>query len=101
MSDIKWYSPDKPTPREQCPCFDFVSLAERGSYLVCPICFWEDDGQDITEIDVPSGSNRGLTLREGRDNFEKVGAFHTEMVEHVLAPELRISFKHRPRENPE
>lgn len=29
-----------------CPCCRFRTLATRGEYSICPVCFWEDDGSD-------------------------------------------------------
>ena len=60
-----WYSPTDPTPREVCPCCDYVSLAERGAYLICPLCDWEDDGQGGRLV----GS--GYSLAEARENFAR------------------------------
>ncbi|HEY5317723.1 MAG TPA: CPCC family cysteine-rich protein, partial [Solirubrobacteraceae bacterium] len=33
-----------PAPRFTCPCCGFLTLPdpERGSYEICPVCFWED-----------------------------------------------------------
>jgi hypothetical protein len=94
----KWYEPADPTPRHQCPCCDFVTLPERGSYLICPICFWEDDGQDLDALDEPSMPNHGITLREGRANFLKFGACEQEMVQHVISKSKRSRFEYRPRD---
>lgn len=99
---MKWYEPEDSTPREQCPCCDYISLPERGNYLICPICFWEDDGQDIDELDVSSGPNHGITLRQGRTNFVEFGACEKEMVKHVISAEERKGFKRKirkPEEN--
>ena len=52
----------------QCPCCDYFSLDERGGYDICRICFWEDSGQDLDELDEHSGPNH-QTLREARANF--------------------------------
>ena len=93
----QWYVPEDPTPREQCPCCDYISLAERGNYLICKVCFWEDDGQDIDEIDEESAPNHFITLRQGRKNFKEFGACEKEMLEHVLPPEEREIFDYRPR----
>ncbi|SUI45190.1 CPCC family cysteine-rich protein [Shewanella baltica] len=94
---IEWYEPEDPTPREQCPCCDYISLAERGNYLICPICFWEDDGQDIDDVDEPSGPNHSITLRQGRDNFHSFGACEEEMVKHVIPEQERSKYVHQPR----
>lgn len=95
---IEWYAPDDPTPREQCPCCDYISLAERGNYLICSICFWEDDGQDVDELDMGSGPNHGITLREGRENFKSFGSCEREMLEHVLPESKRTGYEFKPRD---
>ncbi|MGJ8639852.1 MAG: CPCC family cysteine-rich protein [Opitutaceae bacterium] len=93
-----WYEPEDPTPREQCPCCDYISLPERGNYLICKVCFWEDDGQDIDELDVGSGPNHGITLREGRMNFKEFGACEKKMLPHVVSKEERKEYAYRPRD---
>jgi len=62
-----------PERRHQCPCCDYYTLAQRASYEICPVCYWEDDGQDMDGLDVVSGPNH-ITLREGRANFASIGA---------------------------
>lgn len=98
--DLLWDGPVVPEPREQCPCCDYIALAERGSYQICPVCFWEDDGQDIDEPDTPSGPNHGLTLRDGRRNFALSGACEPDMARHVLPPDQRGRFRLQVRELP-
>ncbi len=88
----KWYKPKDPTPQHQCPCCDYITLPERGNYLICPICFWEDDGLDLDNRDTPSGANR-MTLTEGRANFVKFGACELKMVENVIAIGERNNYK--------
>jgi len=95
-SPFQWYQPKDPTPREQCPCCDYYSLPERGNYLVCPICFWEDEGQDLHDTDEYSGPNH-MTLQEGRENFTSIGACDKEMLKHVLPIEKRVLFKYKKR----
>jgi len=93
----QWYAPADPTPRHQCPCCDYVSLPERGNYLICKVCFWEDDGQDLDRLDEESGPNHGLTLRQGRLNFEKVGACDPKMLKYVLPIAERKRYVRKPR----
>lgn len=35
-----------PAAGYRCPCCQFRTLHERGGFELCPVCFWEDDGQD-------------------------------------------------------
>jgi len=92
----EWYEPEDPTPREQCPCCDYISLAERGNYLICPICFWEDEGGDVDELDSYSGPNH-MTLRDGRANFKLFGACDDKMKKNVLPENERKYFEYKPR----
>ena len=57
----------------QCPCCDYYSLSERGVYLICPVCYWEDDGQNMDQLDEVSVPNH-ITLRKARENFKAIGA---------------------------
>ncbi|OUR86912.1 hypothetical protein A9Q81_27645 [Gammaproteobacteria bacterium 42_54_T18] len=74
-----------------------MSLPERGNYLICPICFWEDDGQDVDELDVDSGPNHGITLRQARITFKEHGACEVEMIENVIPENERVNYKYVPR----
>jgi hypothetical protein len=99
-NDLQWYEPADPTPRHLCPCCDYVTLSERGHYLICPVCFWEDDGQDLDSLDQESGPNHGITLRKGRANFKKFGACEEAMVQNVVSIADRNRFEYRPRVTP-
>ena len=58
-----------------CPCCRFLTLLERGGFEICPICFWEDDGQDDANADlVRGGPNGRLSLTQARKNFKAFGA---------------------------
>lgn len=46
------------------PCCGFITLTERSAYEICPVCFWEDDGQDDHDADhVRGGPNGRSPLR--------------------------------------
>ena len=52
-----------------CPCCLFTTLGERGGFEICPVCFWEDDGQDDHDADVVRGGPNGvLSLNAARTN---------------------------------
>ncbi|WP_449063638.1 CPCC family cysteine-rich protein [Planomonospora algeriensis] len=70
-----------------CPCCGFRTLNERGMYEICPVCFWEDDGQDEHDADeIRGGPNRGLSLTQGRRNFAAFGASNKRDVGKVRGP---------------
>ncbi len=87
-----------------CLCCGSKTIVERGMFEICPVCFWEDDvyidfeqpidykdgvpifdcKYDESEImDLPSGANNGLTLREGRQNYLEFGACEKSMLQYV------------------
>lgn len=83
---------------KQCDCCDYFTLAVKGEWEICPVCFWEDDSLgDAIEWDVQSGANHGLSLREGRANFRRLGACCEEMLQHVLSAEARGRLRSSPR----
>lgn len=70
-----------------CPCCGFVTLLRRGWFEICPVCFWEDDGQDEDDADaVRGGPNRDLSLTQARANFREFGAYSMEALRHVRRP---------------
>jgi len=70
-----------------CPCCRCVTLSERGGDEICPVCFWEDDGQDDHDADVVRGGpNYSLSLTQARTNFARIGAAETRVLEFVRLP---------------
>jgi hypothetical protein len=60
------------SPTLPCPCCDRLTLSERGGFEICPVCNWEDDGQDDLDAHVARGGpNGGDTLWEARTSFLK------------------------------
>jgi hypothetical protein len=83
---------EPPTNAAQCPCCDYFSLSSRGEYEICELCFWEDDGMDIGDLDQYSGPNH-ITLRDARENFRRIGACDDRAVAHVLPEGDRVRFR--------
>jgi hypothetical protein len=71
-----------------CPCCKYKTISERGEYDICPICFWEDDGNNNPAKG--SGPNH-MTLGEGQANFVKYGAVSERELEFVN-PEAKKYF---------
>jgi Cysteine-rich CPCC len=42
-----------------CPCCGYRTLPQEagGTYALCPICFWEDDGVQLDDPDYEGGAN--------------------------------------------
>lgn len=70
-----------------CPCCRFLTLSERGGFELCPVCDWEDDGQDDQDAHVVRGGPNGvLSLEEARRNFAAFGACNETARAHVRSP---------------
>ena len=77
----------------RCPCCFCRTLDERGGYGICPVCFWEDDGQDDYDADIVRGGPNGpLSLTRARANYRQFGACEVTMRCNVRAA--------RPDESP-
>jgi hypothetical protein len=65
----------------RCPCCGCKTLSERGGFEICPVCFWEDDGQDDHDADdVRGGPNGALSLTEARVNYRRFGACEERLI---------------------
>jgi len=74
-------------PPFSCPCCGNRTLGEREGYEICPVCFWEDDGQDDHDADiVRGGPNYDLSLTAARENFKRIGAADPRNLPHVRPP---------------
>jgi len=82
---FKWYCQqiEKEKPRAKfhgkflCPCCYMPTLTRNGGWDTCPICEWEDDGQDSDDADiVRGGPNQSYSLKEARENFAKFGSMY-------------------------
>ncbi len=70
-----------------CPCCGFLTLGERGGFEICPVCFWEDDGQDDADAAlVRGGPNGSLSLEQARTNYRAIGACEPRCKQHVRPP---------------
>jgi hypothetical protein len=73
--------------KHRCPCCKFKTLPGRADYDICPVCFWEDDGQDEAEADeVWGGPNGNLSLRQAQKNFAAIGAIEERVRRFVRKP---------------
>jgi Cysteine-rich CPCC len=71
----------------RCPCCNCRTLTERGCEELCPVCFWQDDGQDNHDADeVRGGPNYELGLTQARKNYQEFGASNRRRLQHVRKP---------------
>ena len=75
----------------RCPCCDFISLFQKNSFEICPVCFWQDDTLDSEGY---SGAN-SIKIQEARDNFKKYGACSEDMVENLLPKSLIDKYRRK------
>ena len=79
--------PNARVAAHRCPCCRYQTLDERGSFEICPVCHWEDDGQDDPDADeVRGGPNGSLSLAQARPNFDAFGACDLEARRRVRPP---------------
>ena len=85
---ISWVlKPSEEAKTYRCPCCNYKTLCGRGGYEICPVCFWEDDGQDQPDADIVLGGPNGtLSLTEARSNFQRLGAIEERLQAYVRLP---------------
>lgn len=70
-----------------CSCCGYKTLDELGSYIICPICFWEDDPSQSDNPDL-SGANR-VSLKDAQKNYIEFQVCELEMKRFVRAPKAK------------
>lgn len=79
--------PSSEQAEHRCPCCHYRTLHERAGFEICPVCSWEDDGQDDPDADgVRGGPNGLLSLTQARRNFESFGACNSKARSFVYPP---------------
>lgn len=69
-----------------CPCCGYLVFgAPPGSYELCPICFWEDDGVQLSHPLMDGGANKA-SLHEAQQAFAALGACEERSVSFVRPP---------------
>jgi hypothetical protein len=65
--------------RYPCPCCGNLTLDEKppGTWLICEVCWWEDDPVQFADPDLRGGANR-VSLNEARSYFKTIGVSSPE-----------------------
>jgi Cysteine-rich CPCC len=75
--------------RFRCPCCGCRTLEAPAAMMLCPVCWWEDDGQedeDASEIRLTV--NGHLSLTEARSSFVRCGAADPRFLPYVRKPHV-------------
>ena len=73
--------------RYRCPCCGYKTLESAGALGLCPVCWWEDDGQEDEDAgDVRLTVNGALSLNEARAHYAQCGASHPRFLPYVRKP---------------
>jgi hypothetical protein len=74
--------------RFRCPCCGYKTLEAPGALQLCPVCWWEDDGQEDKDAsEVRLTVNGQLSLDEARSHFLEYGAAHPRFLRYVRKPQ--------------
>lgn len=74
--------------RYRCPCCGYRTLDAPEVMGLCPVCWWEDDGQeDVDASEVRLTVNGELSLSEARMHFAECGAAHPRFLPYVRKPQ--------------
>ena len=75
--------------RYRCQCCGLKTLKAPGALALCPVCWWEDDGQeDADASEVRLTVNGDLSLSEARAFYAQCGAAHPRFLPYVRKPEV-------------
>lgn len=66
----------------------YKTLDEEHEYVICPICFWEDDYSQFVDVDLAGGANE-VSLRQAQQNYLKYGACEVRCLDSVRKPNAR------------
>ena len=78
-----------------CPCCGLPTLDEQppGTFLICNVCWWEDDRVQFDMPDRSLGANR-VSLQEARQNYAEHGISDPALKRHQRrAPGIRFSYR--------
>lgn len=80
--DAIWLREDDVEATNPCPCCGRKTMLASGDYDLCPVCFWEDDPNQLRWPDLDGGPN-GPSLIAAQQTYLRSGAFHEHFVAKV------------------
>jgi hypothetical protein len=71
----------------RCPCCGYRTLEEPSAMALCPVCWWEDDGQEDSDAsEIRLTVNGHLSLTEARASYLRCGAADPRFLPYVRKP---------------
>ncbi|WP_296283333.1 CPCC family cysteine-rich protein [uncultured Acinetobacter sp.] len=73
-----------------CACCNQLTRDEpqsNGDYIICHVCFWEDDPIQNTDAYYCGGANV-VSLNEAKENYRKFGASEERFIKYVRKPNI-------------
>jgi len=67
-----------------CLCCGYKTLSTLGSYLICPVCYWEDDPFQSDSPDLCGANN--MSLRNAQRNYLELQVCDIAMKSFVRQP---------------
>lgn len=81
-------NPSQTAVRYRCPCCGSRTLSAPASMDLCPVCWWEDDGQEDGDAsEVRLTVNGDLSLSDAREHYRLCGASHPRFIGYVRHPQ--------------
>ncbi|HUB31055.1 MAG TPA: CPCC family cysteine-rich protein [Terracidiphilus sp.] len=73
----------------RCPCCGCRTLESPDAMQLCPVCWWEDDGQeDADASEIRLTVNGHLSLTQARISYTECGAADPRFLPYVRKPAL-------------
>ncbi len=71
----------------KCPCCGYLTFDTEpdNTFYICPVCFWEDDGLQLSMPHLEGGAN-DVSLLKARENFKKYGVSDMRFLSKVRKP---------------
>ena len=75
-------------PLFRCPCCGYKTLNAPDALALCPVCWWEDDGQEDADAwEARLTVNGSLSLEQARLFYAECGAAHPRFLPYVRPPQ--------------
>ena len=82
---FKFFKKKEKKLKYKCPCCGYYTLKELGVYVICPVCYWEEEPDQLEDPDLEEQANT-VSLNQARENYKKFGACEIRFKKYVRRP---------------